>query len=79
MRTCRPGVSTATTGTDVATFLSGFVQAISDLDMHLRSGFGTSEHAAAEWAFAFHVGGGSLAQGTIAASLSRGMVATAVA
>jgi steroid delta-isomerase-like uncharacterized protein len=51
------GLSTATTGTDVATFLSGFVQAISDLDMQLRSGFGTSEHAAAEWDFAFRYTG----------------------
>jgi hypothetical protein len=31
-----------------ATFLSGFVQAFSNLDMQLRAGFGTSEHAMAE-------------------------------
>jgi steroid delta-isomerase-like uncharacterized protein len=51
------GMSTATTGTDVAGFLREFVQAISESEVRLRSAFGTQDWAAAEWDFTFRYTG----------------------
>ena len=47
------GLSNVTTGTDVAGFVLAFVHEISDIDVALRSGFGSDNHAAAEWDFSF--------------------------
>ncbi len=51
------GLSTETTGTDVAGFVRAFVQEISDIDVTLRSGFGSGAYAAAEWDFSFRYTG----------------------
>jgi steroid delta-isomerase-like uncharacterized protein len=47
------GMTSANTGTDVAGFVRAFVQAISNIDVQLRSGFGSDGWAAAEWTFSF--------------------------
>jgi steroid delta-isomerase-like uncharacterized protein len=45
------GLTNVTLGTDVAGFIRSFLEQISDIDVTLRSGFGSGDWAAAEWTF----------------------------
>ena len=47
------GLTNVALGTDVAGFVRSFVEQISDIEVTLRSGFGSGDWAAAEWDFRF--------------------------
>jgi steroid delta-isomerase-like uncharacterized protein len=60
------GLTNVVIGTDVAGFVRSFVQEISDIEVVLRSSFGSGDRAAAEWDFSFDYTGQlpGLPQGT---------------